>query len=120
MDALFLTTFLEVIAWLMMAAFWVLVIWVFVWVFGDIFRRPDLSGVAKAGWVLLVFILPLIGALIYVATRPKMQVYDPDIAWAPAAGAMSPAEEVAYAQKLLAAGTISQAEFDEIKRNLGL
>ena len=120
MDALFLTTFLQVIAWLMMAAFWLLVIWVFIFVFGDIFRRHDLSGLGKAGWILLVFIIPLIGALIYLAVRPKMQVNDPDIVWAPAAGTMSPADEVAYAQKLLAAGTINQAEFDEIKRNLGL
>jgi hypothetical protein len=120
MDAILLTSFLEIIGWLMMAAFWLLVLWVFVFVFGDIFRRHDLSGVAKAGWILLVFIVPLIGALIYLAVRPKMQVYDPDIAWAPAAGVLSPADEVAYAQKLLAAGTITQAEFDEVKRNLGL
>ena len=116
MDAIFLTSFLEVIAFIMMAAFWVLVIWVFVWVFGDIFRRRDMSGLAKAGWILVIFLIPLIGALIYLAVRPKMQVYDPDVAWAPAAGAMSPAEEIAYAQKLLEAGTITQAEFEDIKR----
>lgn len=120
MDALFLTTFLEVMAWIMMAAFWILVIWVFIFVFGDIFRRHDLSGIAKALWILFVFIVPLIGALTYLVVRPKMQVYDPDIAWAPAAGAMSPTDEVAYAHKLLEAGTINQAEFDDIKRNLGL
>jgi len=31
---------------------------------------------------------------------------------------MSPTDEIAYAQKLLEAGTINQAEFDEIKRKL--
>ena len=116
MDAIFLTSFLEVIAYLMMAAFWVLVIAVFVWVFGDIFRRRDISGWGKAGWILLVFWIPLFGALIYLAVRPRIQVYDPDIAWAPVAGAMTPVEEIAFAQRLLEAGTITQAEFEDIKR----
>jgi len=117
MDAIFLTTFGQVILWIMWAAFWLLVIWLFVWLFGDIFRRRDLSGWGKAGWTLCIFIIPLIGALIYVCARPKTEVYDdPDIAWAPAAGTMSPAEEVAHAHKLLEQGTITQAEFDEIKR----
>ena len=117
MDAIFLTTFLEVIGFIMWAAFWVFVIWIFIWVFADIFRRRDLSGLGKAGWILFVFILPIIGALIYVGTRPKhMADENPDIAWAPAAGTMSPTEEVAYAHGLLEKGTITQAEFDEIKR----
>jgi hypothetical protein len=117
MDALFLTTFVEIIAFIMWAAFWILVIWLFVWLFGDVFRRRDLSGWGKAGWVLAIFFLPLLGALIYIGVRPKYgEDYDPDIAWAPAKGAMSPAEEVAYAHTLLEQGTITQAEFDEIKR----
>jgi hypothetical protein len=51
--------------------FWVLVIWIFIALFADIFRRKDISGGAKAGWILLIFILPLIGALIYVVARPN-------------------------------------------------
>ena len=30
---------------------WAALIWMFIAVFGDIFRRRDLSGLAKAGWV---------------------------------------------------------------------
>lgn len=116
MDALFLTTFLEVCAFILIVAFWVLAIAVFIWVFADIFKRRDLSGWGKAGWILFVFILPLIGALFYIGTRPRYLVNDPEIAWAPAAGSMSPTEEVAYAHKLLEQGTITEAEFDEIKR----
>ena len=33
---------------------WAALIWMFILVFGDIFRRRDLSGVAKAGWVFLI------------------------------------------------------------------
>jgi len=81
MDPLFLTTFLEILGFIMWAAFWVFVIWLFVWVFGDVFRRRDLSGWGKAGWVLAIFLIPLFGALIYIATRPKYgDDYNPDIA----------------------------------------
>jgi hypothetical protein len=41
-------------------------------VFADIFRRKDLSGGAKAGWVLLIFILPFFGILIYLIARPSI------------------------------------------------
>ena len=47
-------------------------IWMFISVFADIFRRHDLSGAAKAAWILLIFILPLIGILIYVIARPPV------------------------------------------------
>ena len=47
-----------------------LAIWMFIAVFADIFGRRDLSGWGKAGWVLLIFIIPLIGILIYLIARP--------------------------------------------------
>ena len=36
----------------------------------DIFRRRDISGLWKAFWVLVIILLPLLGALIYIITRP--------------------------------------------------
>ena len=42
-----------------------LAIWIFIAVFSDIFRRRDLSGGAKAGWIILIFLVPFLGALIY-------------------------------------------------------
>ncbi|MDI7275032.1 MAG: PLDc N-terminal domain-containing protein [Anaerolineae bacterium] len=55
--------------------FWILFFWipvVLLWVSAlvDIVRRADLSGWATAGWLLVIFIIPIIGALIYFATRP--------------------------------------------------
>ena len=44
--------------------FWVLLIWMFVSAFIDIFRRDDLSGGGKALWV-------AVGTLIYIASRPS-------------------------------------------------
>jgi hypothetical protein len=43
--------------------------WVLIWVITDIFRSPDLSGGAKAGWFAFVFFIPLIGLLCYLIAR---------------------------------------------------
>jgi uncharacterized membrane protein YcjF (UPF0283 family) len=48
---------------------WLVWIWVFVMVIFDIFRSHDLSGWAKALWVLFVAIIPLIGVLVYLIVR---------------------------------------------------
>ena len=54
--------------------FWFMAIWIFITVFADIFRRHDIGGGAKAGWLLLIFIVPFFGALIYIAMRPSVAV----------------------------------------------
>ena len=54
--------------------FWFMAIWIFITVFADIFRRRDIGGGAQAGWILLIFILPFFGALIYIAMRPTVVV----------------------------------------------
>jgi hypothetical protein len=36
----------------------------------DLFRRPDLSGAAKAAWAIGMLILPFIGLLVYTMLRP--------------------------------------------------
>jgi len=38
----------------------------------DNFRRSDHSGPAKAVWALFIIVFPLVGALVYIATRPEM------------------------------------------------
>jgi hypothetical protein len=57
-----------------MCIFFLWVIWVafIVFLLIDNFRRPDHSGLAKAGWTLLLLILPVFGALIYIIARPPM------------------------------------------------
>jgi hypothetical protein len=121
MDAMLLTTFWEVLAWVTIAALWVLALGLFCWTFVDVFRRRDLTGWGRVGWTLLIFVVPLFGPLIYIAVRPRFLDNDVVVDWAPAsswsAGAsrMSPAEELTYAQGLLAQGSITQAEFEDIK-----
>jgi hypothetical protein len=57
----------------LMALFmFVMVGFVVIYTFIDNFRRSDHSGAAKAGWALLIIVLPLLGALIYILSRPEM------------------------------------------------
>lgn len=44
---------------------------VFIVLFGDVLRRHDISGWAKAGWLVLLLALPFLGCLIYIIVRPK-------------------------------------------------
>ena len=37
----------------------------------DIFRRDDMGGWAKALWVVCIVVIPFIGTLIYLGTRPR-------------------------------------------------
>jgi Phospholipase_D-nuclease N-terminal/Short C-terminal domain len=55
-----------------------LMIWAFALV--DIFRRDDMGGLAKALWVLVIFLLPFIGTLIYLIVRPAAATKDERIA----------------------------------------
>ena len=49
-----------------------IVIFVFfiIWCFVDNFRRRDHHGWAKAGWTVLILVIPFFGALIYIIARP--------------------------------------------------
>lgn len=50
-------------------AFLFLWIWIAVSVIFDIFRSHDLSNWAKALWLVLIFVLPLLGVLVYLVVR---------------------------------------------------
>jgi uncharacterized membrane protein YcfT len=114
-------TFNDMFASLVVLFFWFMAIWIFIAVFADIFRRNDLSGLAKAGWIVLIFIIPFIGALIYIISRPKVTAQDVQRmaqaeAASKAAAAVSPADELAKLQQLKDAGTISAEEFEVLKQ----
>jgi hypothetical protein len=47
----------------------IVVLWIGTMV--DIFGRSDLSGLLKVGWLLGIFILPLLGPLLYILLRPR-------------------------------------------------
>jgi hypothetical protein len=39
--------------------------------FVDNFRRRDHSGWAKAGWTVVIFLIPFLGSVIYIVARPR-------------------------------------------------
>jgi hypothetical protein len=48
---------------------WVVIFWLVITVFIDVFRRHDINGWVKAVWVIFVILLPLLGVLIYLLTQ---------------------------------------------------
>ena len=97
------------------------------WILGDIFRSKDLGGGAKTIWVIFVIIIPWLGILAYLIARghgmherqseqlreaqAAQAAYIKSVA-APSGGATS---QIADAKGLLDSGTITQAEFDQLK-----
>ena len=115
------------VMWTMFVFFaWVLFFWLLFTVFGDLFRRHDISGWAKAAWTFLVIVLPFLGIFIYLIAEGKgmgersmeqargaeaqMDTYVRSVA-----GSSNGAEQIAKAKELLDTGAINQAEFDTLK-----
>ena len=98
-----------------------MLIWMFIGVFADIFRRNDIHGGAKALWILLIFVIPLIGILIYMIARPKMTEQDKEMIESAQeaqrrAQGYSAADEVAKLAKLRDEGKITAEEYEEQKK----
>lgn len=112
-----------------MLIFFAFVVWVWILfiVFADIFRRHDVSGWVKTAWIVFVVILPYLGVFVYLiaehkgmsersvkqaeAAKSEMDQYVRSVA-----SQSDPSEQIAKAKTLLDQGTISQAEFDQIKQ----
>ena len=58
--------FLDILWTIIIVVAFVIWIWMVIMVLIDIFSRPDLSGWAKAGWVVFIIVLPFIGVLCYL------------------------------------------------------
>ncbi len=95
-------------------------------IIGDLFRDHELSGWWKALWIIGLIVLPFLVALIYLIARGKGMAERHMAAVQTAqkqtdqyiksvASASAPADQIASAKALLDAGTISQAEFDQLK-----
>ncbi len=115
------TTFLDVFWWMVVMFFWVMAIWIFVVLISDVIRREDMSGGKKAMWIVFMVVLPFIGALAYIISRPKVTAQDvrlmtqSDAAYRAAAG-VSTADELTKLRELRAEGVLSEQEYEELKR----
>lgn len=95
-------------------------------IIGDVFRRDDLSGLGKTGWLVFVIFLPFLGVFIYLITQndgmtrrqleemgARQAQFDAQVRTAAESG--GPAGEIERAKGLLDSGAITQAEFEAIK-----
>ena len=100
--------------------FWFIFIWMFITIFADIFRRDDLSGGAKAGWIILIVLVPFLGILIYMIARPKMTEQDREMLAAAQEQrrrleGYSAADEIAKLATLRDEGKITPEEYEAMK-----
>jgi len=95
-------------------------------VIADIFRNRDSSGIAKACWIVLLIVLPILTVIVYIIVngsgmaqrnversqevQAQQESYIKNLA-----GGKSPSEQVAQAKSLLDSGAISQAEYESMK-----
>jgi hypothetical protein len=112
---------------LLMFFLFVIWIWLLIVVFSDLFRSHDLSGWAKAAWVIGIIIFPYLGVLVYLIARGhKMTEHVQAAARAQDAAARayiqqaagttpSAADEIQRLADLKAQGVISDEEFETAK-----
>lgn len=97
-------------------------------IIADLFRDRDTSGVVKAVWIIGLIIFPFLVALIYLIVKGNgmaersarsadtmRQQQDEYIKSVAGQQQASPAEQIEKARSMLDAGTISQAEFEQLK-----
>lgn len=118
-------------AFLTMLYFFLWILWIFLVfrIIFDIFRSRDLSGWGKAGWLLLVIVLPFLGVFIYLLARGG-RMHERDVAQAraqneafqsyvrEAAGTASSADQLAKLADLRQRGVIDEAEFTAEKARI--
>ena len=115
------------IFWSMIIFFcWVAWIWTLIIIIGDLFRRHDTSGWAKAAWLIFMIVVPFLGVLVYLIVNSRGMA-ERSAAQAKASQAQfndyvqsvassgGPAAEIDKAKQLLDSGAITQDEFDKLK-----
>jgi hypothetical protein len=109
-------------------------IWILIMVFADLFRSHDLSGWAKALWVIFVIILPYLGVFVYLIARGhkmsqhaqedaarQQEAFNAAVRQAAgtsggSGGGGSTADELARLADLKSKGVIDDAEFETLKQ----
>ncbi len=102
-------------------------IWLLFIMFADVFRREDIGGWTKTAWIIFVVIFPFLGVFVYLIAQHKgisersirqqetgkreMDQYVRSVA-----GKSDPTQQIAKGEELLKSGAITQAEFDQIKK----
>ena len=120
-------SFWNVLLWSFWFFIWIAALMVWFRCLMDLFSDHELSGWAKAGWVILLIFVPWLGALIYLIARGRsmtdrqmkmlaqQQAAQQEYIKQAAGSTASPAAQIADARALLDSGAINQTEFDSLK-----
>lgn len=111
--------------------FLIMFIWLFIAIVGDLFRDHEVSGGAKAIWVVALIVFPLIGSLVYLvlrghgmAERSAAQVqqaqaqFDSYVRTTASSTGTGPVDDLTRLAELRANGTITDTEFDSLKARI--
>ncbi len=110
---------------------WILWLMLLFWIIMDIFRSDDLGGWGKAGWLVFVIFIPLIGVLVYLIARghsmsdrqvrqaqaqdKAMRAYIQDAA---GSNGQSKSDELAKLAGLHDKGVLNDQEFEQAKAKI--
>ena len=108
--------------------FFVIWIWILITILSDLFRDHEISGWAKAAWVLFLVFIPFLTALIYLivrgsgmrerAIKAQNEAKHHMDAYIREQAQSSPADELHKLSDLKDKGAISAEEFDKAKAKL--
>jgi hypothetical protein len=115
--------------WAMLVLFgFVLWFWLLFVVFGDVFRRDDISGWGKTGWLVFMIVLPFIGVFAYLIAQGRSMAerrgdevaaqrsrFEQDVRRIASDGDRS-ADQIVKAKQLLDSGAITDEEYAQLKR----
>lgn len=108
--------------------FFVIWIWILIMIISDVFRDHEMSGWAKAAWVLFLVVLPPLTALVYLivrgggmrerAIKAQVEAKHQMDAYIREQAQSSPADELHKLNDLKEKGAISGEEFERAKAKL--
>jgi len=89
----------------------------FLWIVGtvDVLRRRDMSALAKAFWILLMLVVPILGLLVYFFVRPHDASMLINEEAAGQEGSRSVASELEVLEAKRESGAISDPDFQAEK-----
>ncbi|MEN2738788.1 SHOCT domain-containing protein [Microbacterium sp. X-17] len=117
--------FWDFIVWMLWVYVFIAYLFLLFSIFSDLFRDHKLNGWWKALWIIFLIFFPIIGALVYLIARGRgmaerghaqaVQAQQQTDAYIRQTAGTSASDEIAKAAQLRDAGTITQAEYEQIK-----
>ena len=113
--------------WSLIVIFFMVIFFILLFhVIADLFSRHDASGLKKTVWVIFLIVFPFVGLFVYYIANSEGMAQRQMARMRQAQGEMDdyirtvssssdPAAQIANAKALLDNGSITQAEFDQLK-----